>query len=159
VSRRGAGEGQRLRSFHLKTDFDGLPSAFEPTGGEAADGPQFETLIDLGPDDAPRAVVAGEGYDSDANRALARQRGAVPVIPHRSNRKAIPARFARAPYRGRARIEQAVGKLRRLKRIAQGCEKTARNFRAFVAFAAALVSIKSVHTAWAAARRARPPGC
>ena len=121
--------------------------AFELTGGEAADSPQFETLIDAGPDAAARAVVADKGYDSDANRALARQRGAVPVIPHRSNRKVIPARFAAALYRGRARIEQAVGKLKRFKRIALRCEKTARNFRAFVALAAALILIKSVHTA------------
>jgi transposase len=131
----------------LKTDFDGLPIAFELTGGEAADSPQFETLIDAGPDAAARAVVADKGYDSDANRALARQRGAVPVIPHRSNRKLIPARFAAALYRGRARIEQAVGKLKRFKRIALRCEKTARNFRSFVALAAALILIKSVHTA------------
>jgi transposase len=131
----------------LKTDFDGLPIAFELTGGEAADSPLFETLIALGPDEAPRAVVADKGYDSDANRALARQRGAVPVIPYRSHRKAIPARFAAALYRGRARIEQAVGKLKRFKRIALRCEKTARNFRSFVALAAVLILIKSVHTA------------
>lgn len=121
--------------------------AFELTGGEAADSPQFETLIDAGPDAVARAVVAGKGYDSNANRALARQRGAVPVIPYRSNRKMIPARFAAALYRGRARIEQAVGKLKRFKRIALRCETTARNFRSFVALAAALISIKSVHTA------------
>ncbi len=66
----------------------------------------FEALIDAGPEQALRAVVADKGYDSDANRAMARERGAVPVIPHRSNRKTIPARFARALYRGRARIEQ-----------------------------------------------------
>jgi transposase len=131
----------------LKTDFDGLPMAFELTGGEASDSPQFETLIDAGPDAAPRAMVADKGYDSGANRALARQRGAVPVIPHRSNRKAIPARFAKALYRGRARIEQAVGKLKRFKRIALRCEKTARNFRSIVALAAALILLKSVHTA------------
>ena len=66
----------------------------------------FADLIDAGPDRAPRAVVADKGYDSDANRAMARARGAVQVIPHRSNRKAIPARFANALYRGRSHIEQ-----------------------------------------------------
>ena len=53
-------------------------------------------MIDLDPDGTPRAMVADKGYDSDANRALARKRGAVPVIPHQPNRKAIPARFAAA---------------------------------------------------------------
>ena len=77
-----------------------------------------------------------------------RARGTVPVIPHRSNRRAIPARFASALYRGRARIEQMMGKLKRFKRVALRCEKTARNFRSIVALAATFVLLKSVHTAW-----------
>jgi transposase len=130
----------------LKTDFDGLPIAFDLTGGEKADTAHFETLMDLGPDIAPRAVVADKGYDSRANRATSRKRGAVPVIPYRSNTKHIPKVFAKALYRGRARIEQAVGKLKRFKRIALRCEKTRRNFASFVALVAAFILIKSVHT-------------
>lgn len=107
----------------------------------------FGALIDAGPDETARAVVGDKGYDSDANRAMARERGAVPVIPHRSNRKAIPARFAKALYRGRARIEQMMGKLKRFKRVALRCEKTARNFRSIVALAATFSLLKSVHTA------------
>ena len=103
--------------------------------------------MDLGPDVQPRAVVADKGYDSAANRETARTRGALPVIPHRQNTKAIPAFFAKALYRGRARIEQAVGKLKRFKRIALRCEKTARNFGSFLALAAAFILVKSVHTA------------
>jgi transposase len=64
----------------LKTDHDGLPIAFELTGGEASDCPLFADLIDAGPDEAPRAVVADKGYDSDANRAMACERGAVPLV-------------------------------------------------------------------------------
>jgi len=131
----------------LKTDFDGLPIAFDLTGGEASDNRHFETLMDLGPDVRPRAAVADKGYDSAANRRAARDRGAVPVIPFRKNTKAIPKIFAKAFYRGRARIEQAVGKLKRFKRIALRCEKTKRNFGSFVALAAAFILIKSVHTA------------
>ena len=131
----------------MKTDFDGLPIAFDLTGREAADSPHFETLMDLGPDISPRAAVADKGYDSAANRQIARDRGAVPVIPYRRNTNAIPKVFAKALYRGRARIEQAVGKLKRFKRIALRCEKTARNFGSFVALAAAFILIKSVHTA------------
>lgn len=107
----------------------------------------FDTLIDAGPDETPRAVVCDKGYDSDANRNIARVRGAIPVIPYRSNRKTIPAHFAKALYRGRARIEQMMGKLKRYKRVALRCEKTARNFRNIVALAATFILIKSVHTA------------
>jgi len=95
----------------LKTDFEGLPIAFNLTGGETSDSTYFETLMNLGPDVDPRAAVADKGYDSAANRAIARERGAVPVIPYRKNTKVIPKHFAAALYRGRARIEQAVGKL------------------------------------------------
>ena len=49
--------------------------------------------------------------------------------------------------RGRNCIEQAVGKLKRFKRIAL-CEKTARNYGSFVALAFGLILIKSVHTAY-----------
>ncbi|MGA7454902.1 MAG: hypothetical protein WBW73_27880, partial [Rhodoplanes sp.] len=52
-------------------------------------------------------------------------------------------------YKARARIEQAVGKLKRFKRIALRCEKTARNYGSFVALALGLILIKSVHTALA----------
>ena len=107
----------------------------------------FAALIDAGPDDPPRAMVGDKAYDSDANRALAKARGAIPVIPHRSHRKAMPQRFARALYRGRARIEQMIGKLKRFKRVALRCEKTARNFRSIVALAATFLLVKSVHTA------------
>ena len=131
----------------MKTDHDGLPIAFELTGGEAADSPMFGALIDAGPDGPARAVIGDKGYDSDANRALARERGAVPVIPHRSNRNVIPAHFATSLYRGRARIEQMMGKLKRFRRVALRCEKTARNFRSIVALAATFILLKSVHTA------------
>ena len=46
--------------------------------------------------------------------------------------------------KGRARIEQAVGKIERFKRIALRCEKTKRNFASFLALAAGFILIKSV---------------
>jgi transposase len=54
---------------------------------------------------------------------------------------------SQAIYKGRARIEQAVGKLKRFKRVALRCEKTKRNFAAIVALAAGFILVKSVHTA------------
>jgi hypothetical protein len=51
-------------------------------------------------------------------------------------------------YKTRARIEQAVGKLKRFKRIALRYEKKAESFSAIVSFACGLLLVKSVHTAW-----------
>ena len=95
----------------------------------------------------PAPVVAGKGYDGRASRAAARACGAVPAIPQKANAATPAKRFARALFRGRARIEQMMGKLKRFKRVALRCEKTARNFRSIVALAATFILLKSVHTA------------
>ncbi|WP_442916063.1 transposase [Lichenihabitans sp. Uapishka_5] len=50
-------------------------------------------------------------------------------------------------YKGRARIEQAFGKLKRFKRVALRCEKTAKSFSSIVSLALGFILIKSVHTA------------
>ena len=124
-----------------------MPLAFDLTGGEAGDSPHFEILFDLDPDQPPRAVICDKGYDSKRNRAVARDHGTAPVIPQKSNAKNPQKFFPKLLYKLRARIEQLVGKLKRFKRIALRCEKTARNFASFVAFARSMVLIKFVHTA------------
>ena len=122
--------------------------AFHLTGGEASDSRNFEILLDLGPDIAPRAAITDKGYDAKANRDCARKRGICPVIPYKSNAIDRPAFFPKILYQARARIEQAVGKLKRFKRIALRCEKTAQNYASFVALALGFISIKSVHTTY-----------
>ncbi len=143
----GRSRGGFSTKIHLKTDFGGLPIAFHLTGGEASDSRNFETLLDIGPDINPRAALGDKGYDFKSNREAARQRGICPAIPYRSNTKDIPTFFPKTLYKARARIEQAVGKLKRFKRIALRCEKTAQNYGSFVALALGFILIKSVHTA------------
>ncbi len=143
----GRSRGGFSTKIHLKTDFDGLPIAFHLTGGEASDSRNFETLLDIGPDITPRAALADKGYDAKSNRQAARERGICPAIPYRKNTLEKPAFFPKVLYKGRARIEQAVGKVKRFKRIALRCEKTARNFASLLALACAFILIKSVHTA------------
>ena len=98
-------------------------------------------------EDERTGLGPGAGGVQGLSAAPGRQRGTLPVIPYRSNRKNIPERLAHALYRGRARIEQMMGKLRRFKRVALRCEKTARNFRSIVALVATFILVKSVHTA------------
>jgi hypothetical protein len=90
--------------------------------------------------------MTDKGYDAKVNRQAARERGICPVIPYRSNSKDKPAFFPKALYKTRARIEQTIGKLKRFKRVALRCEKTARNYAALVAFACGIILVKSVHT-------------
>jgi transposase len=124
-----------------------LPLDFHLTGGEASDSRQFETLLGIGPDITPRAAMTDKGSDAKGNREAARKRGICPIIPYRSNAKNRPAFFPKGLYRRRARIEQAIGKLKRSKRVALRCEKTAESYGAIVAFACSLILVKSVHTA------------
>lgn len=119
---------------------------FDLTGGEKADAPHFSILLDIGPDIAPRAAIGDKGYASKANRAAARARGIAPVIPYKANEKDKPAFFAKFLYKDRARIEQGIGVVKRFKRVALRCEKTARNYRCIVSFAAGLCLLKFVHT-------------
>jgi transposase len=143
----GRSRGGFSTKIHLDTDFGGLPIAFHLPGGEASDSRNFEMLLDIGPDINPPAALGDKGYDSKSNREAARERGICPAIPYRSNTKDIPTFFPKLLYKGRARIEQAVGKLKRFKRIALRCEKTAQNYGSFVALALGFILIKSAHTA------------
>jgi transposase len=68
-------------------------------------------------------------------------------MPVKASAKSRPAFFPKALYRARARIEQTVGKLKRFKRVALRCEKTAQNYGSVVALALAFILTKSVHTA------------
>ena len=99
------------------------------------------------PDIQPRVVICDKGYASNANREAARERGIAPVTPHKANEKNKPAFFARVLYKARARIEQGVGRLKRFKRVALRCEKTARNFRSIVSFAAGLPVARNLRQA------------
>ena len=143
----GRSRGGFSTKIHLKVDLGGLPLAFHLTGGEASDSRNFEILLDLGPNIAPRAAITDKGYDAKANRDGARRRGICPVIPFKSNAIDKPAFFPKILYKARARIEQAVGKLKRFKRIALRCEKTAQNYGSFVALAFGFILVKTVHTA------------
>lgn len=143
----GRSRGGFSTKIHLKTDLDGRPLDFHLTGGEASDSREFATSLDIGPDIQPRIGITDKGYDSAANRAAARARGIIPVIPRRENSKQRGRFFPKRLYRLRARIEQTIGKLKRFKRIALRCDKTAVSYSAFISFACAMMLIKSVHTA------------
>lgn len=140
----GRSRGGFSCKIHLKTEFDDLPIAFHLTGSEVSDCTQLDTSLDIRPNITPRAALTDNGYDAKANRAACRQRGILRSIPHRSNAKDRPAFFPKTLHKARARIEQTMGKL---KRVAFRCEKTDESYDAIVAFACSMILVKSVHTA------------
>ncbi len=60
----GRSRGGFTTKIYAKSDTSGDIIAFDLTGGEAADAPHFETLLDLGPDIQPRVVICDKGYAS-----------------------------------------------------------------------------------------------
>jgi transposase len=143
----GRSRGGFGTKIHVKCDLDGHPLDFHLTGNEASDSRQFETLLEIGPEITPRGVIADKRYDAKANRAMARERGSVPIMPYRSNVRDKPRFFPKTLYKLRARVEQLIGKAKRFKRLAMRCEKTKRNYTSIVALVFMFILMKSVHTA------------
>jgi hypothetical protein len=80
------------------------------------------------------------------NRQTARERHICPIIPRRATARYRPPFFPRL-YKGRVRIEQTIGKLKRFKVIALRCKKTAENHATLISFACGIILVKSLHTA------------
>jgi transposase len=80
-------------------------------------------------------VLADKGYDSDANRAAIRRRGAEPCIPARKNRKE-PIAYDRHLYRERNVIERFFGRIKQYRRVATRFDKKAENYLGFAWLAA-----------------------
>jgi transposase len=125
LGRSRGGFGTKL---HIAVDGLGNPVEFTRTGGQAADVTQAEALIT---GHEPDAVIADQGYDSDALVGAIERRGAEAVIPPRSNRQR-PRTIDRHLYRERNLAERFIGRIKRYRRVATRSDKTARNFLAFV---------------------------
>ncbi len=113
----GRSRGGFSTKIHIKTDFDRLPIAAYLTAGEVSDCTQLETSLDIGPGIKPRVALTDKGYDSAANRAACRKRSILLVIPYRSNSNSRPSFLPKRLYKTRARVMQAIGKLKRFKRV------------------------------------------
>jgi transposase len=85
----------------------------------------------------PRASIlhADKGYDSDAIRRQAEERGAMPNIPPKANRKWKNC-FSPFLYRNRNAIERMFCRLKDFRRIATRYDRLAPNFLAAVCLAA-----------------------
>ena len=81
-----------------------------------------------------RYLLGDKGYDADRLRRLARDAGAVPVIPGRRNRKRVIA-YDKDRYRGRHLIENAFCRLKDFRRVHTRYDKLAANFLSAVALA------------------------
>ena len=99
-----------LSKIHLRANAEGLPIAVAPTPGEAHDATTCSALME-DRDSDPGVLLADRGYDSDAIRQDARDRGALPEIPTKRNRR-VQHSVGRRLYALRNRVERFINLLK-----------------------------------------------
>ena len=105
------------------------------TPGQAHDLACAEPLIDSAD---PQALIADKAYDADPLIDSLTQRGIIPVIPPKANRK-VQRACDYALYCERNLVESFFNKLKHFRAIATRYDKLAGNFLAGVRLAAAKI--------------------
>ncbi|NJR80843.1 IS5 family transposase [Sphingomonas sp. 36D10-4-7] len=131
----GRSRGGWTTKVHALTDVIGRPYALMLTPGNVSDVKAAPALLERA--GRMRYLLGDKGYDADRLRRLARDAGAIPVIPGRRNRKRA-IRYDKQRYAGRHLIENAFCRLKDFRRVATRYDKLAANFLSGVALATAL---------------------
>jgi transposase len=127
----GRSVGGMSTKIHMVVDAHGNPLDYTLTPGQTHDSTQAIPLLEKQSFDA---ALADKGYDSDAIREAIESKGAVPVIPSRSNRKE-PRPYDKHIYRARHLVENLFAKIKQYRSLATRYDKTSRNYAAMVALA------------------------
>ena len=117
----------------MAVDSDGLPIEFTVTGGEVHDSTVASELIEPLP--LSKAVVADKGYDSEKIRKQIEDRGAVAVIPRKSNSVIGNSDMDWSLYHHRHLVENAFARLKHFRGLATRYDKLKRNYESVVAMA------------------------
>ncbi|MEZ4524687.1 MAG: IS5 family transposase [Desulfobacterales bacterium] len=134
----GRSRGGFSTKIHVAVDALGNPLKFILAPGQNHDITQAEALTD---DFCPAAVPADKGYDSDPFRQHLRERGALPVIPSRSNRK-NPQEYDRHLYKERHLVECFINKIKYFRHVFSRFDKLAERYMSFLHFAGALIWLR-----------------
>jgi transposase len=119
-----------------------LPVVLLLTAGQEADVSSAGSLLQGVPAEAAvQAVIADQGYDSQAVVAAVQARGAEAVIPTLSTRKQ-QRQIDRERYQDRNLAERFWNQVKQFRRVATRYEKTARNSLAFVRVASIMVLLR-----------------
>ncbi|WP_240314197.1 IS5 family transposase [Acidiphilium sp. JA12-A1] len=139
----GRSRGGLSTRIHLRANAEGLPIGIILSPGEAHDSTAYADLMDERDSD-PGILLADRGYDSDAIRQDARDRGTIPEIPTKRNRR-IQHSVDRPLYALRNRIERCFNKLKNSRRIATRYDQTASSFLGFTLLASIRLWFRFVH--------------
>ena len=87
------------------------------------------------------ALLADKAFDADWLRKQLDQRGAIAVIPPRSNRK-VQYAYDKVMYQWRHLVENYFAKIKEFRGIATRYDKTDTSFQANINLAAAIISMR-----------------
>lgn len=85
-----------------------------------------------------KELLADRGYDAGWFRAALREKGIVPCIPSKKNRK-IQIEYDRQLYKQRHKIENMFGRLKDWRRIAMRYDRCAHTFFSAICIAATVI--------------------
>ena len=134
----GRSRGGFSTKVHTSVDALGNPLRFTLTAGQRHDITQAEALvIDLDSE----YVIADRSYDSDDFVQFIITNGAIPVIPPRSNRKAL-REYDEHLYQERHLVECFINKIKHYRRIFSRFEKLDSRYLGFLHFGGALIWLR-----------------
>jgi transposase len=122
----------------VSVDALGNPLRYRLTAGQRHDITQAEALII---DFECEYVIADRSYDSDDFVQFVITNGAIPVIPPRSNRKAL-REYDEYLYQERHLVECFINKIKHYRRVFSRFEKLDSRYLGFLHFAGALIWLR-----------------
>ena len=134
----GRSRGGFSTKIHIAVDGLGNPLRFMLTAGQRHDITCAEALIDGYSSDY---VIADTSYDSMAFIESITQRGTVPVIPPRANRRHSRV-YDEHLYKERHLVECFINKIKQYRRIASRFDKLAVRYMGFLSFVASIIWLR-----------------
>lgn len=122
--------------LHAVTNGDGKPVILLLTEGQMSDYKGAALVLHALPD--AKELLADRGYDADWFRNALREKGIVPCIPSKKNRK-IQIPYNKTLYKQRHKIENMFGRLKDWRRIAMRYDRCAHTFFSAICIAASVI--------------------
>ena len=120
--------------------------AFSLSGGNSHDAPEGELLVDSVERLAEQIyILMDRAYEGDKMRAKAIEKGFVPVVPPKKNRKE-PWGYDKELYKQRNEIERYFLRLKRFRRIFTRYDKLDLVFSGFIYFAMVIDALISANS-------------
>ena len=119
----------------MVTASDRVAVSFSLSSGNASDGPEGRKLLSLiSRDKAHRYLIMDRAYEGDQTRLLTINRGYIPVVPSKRNRKS-PWEYNRELYKRRNTIERFFLRIKRFRKIFTRYDKLDVIFSGIILFA------------------------